>query len=211
MGEDDKATVGHLAERADREMNSDGVEVGGGAAGRGQQLPRVLEFPASVGLKFDFTKSAADTGEEYLEIDGTLLAHKDGPPVHIHPHQEESLEVLSGTLDVFLDGRWRQLRAGESVTVPPGVPHTLKNSHDEETRAITVVRPALSFHGFMSTFYDLATSGKIAALPPKDLSSLIYVSMLFVRYEETIVSVRPPAFVLKLLAFVGRRLGYRLD
>ena len=113
-------------------------------------------------------------------------------------------------LDVFAEGRWRQLRAGESVTVPPGAPHTLKNTHDEETRAITVVRPALSFHDFMSTFCDLATSGKIRSLPPKDLSSLLYVSMLFVSYEETIVSVKPPAFVLKLLAFVGRRLGYGL-
>src|SRR5215211_814461 len=211
MGKDDKGTASHVAEESTGETSRDGVEVGVGGAGRGQRLPRVLEFPPSVGLEFEFTKSAADTGGEYLEMDGTMLAHKDGPPVHIHPHQEESLRVLSGTLDVFVDGRWRQLRAGDSVTVPRGAPHTLKNSHDEETRAITVVRPALSFHDFMSTFCDLATSGKIASLPPKDLSSLIYVSMLFVRYEETIVSVKPPAFVLKLLAFVGRRLGYRLD
>jgi hypothetical protein len=203
MGKDGKTTASHVAEEDAGETSRDVVEAGVGGAGR---LPRVLEFPPSVGLEFEFTKSAADTGGEYLEMDGTMLAHKDGPPV-----QEESLRVLSGTLDVFVDGHWRQLRAGESVTVPPGAPHTLKNSHDEETRAITVIRPALSFHDFMSTFCGLATSGKIRSLPPKDLSSLIYVSMLFVRYEETIVSVKPPAFALKVLAFVGKRLGYGLD
>jgi len=211
MGKDGKTTASRVAEEANGKMSHHSVEVGAGGAERGGRLPRVLEFPPSVGLEFEFTKSAADTGGEYLEMDGTMLAHKDGPPVHVHPHQEESLRVMSGTLDVFVDGRWRQLRAGESVTVPPGAPHTLKNSHDEATRAITVVRPARSFHDFMSTFCDLATSGKIRSLPPKDLWSLIYVSMLFVRYEETIVSVKPPAFVLKVLAFVGKRLGYELD
>jgi quercetin dioxygenase-like cupin family protein len=210
MGKDGKGLASRVAEQPSKGTSRDGAEVGVGVAGRGQRLPRVLEFPPSVGLTFDFKKSAADTGGEYLEIDGTLLAHKDGPPVHTHPHQEESLHVLSGTLNVFAEGRWRQLRAGESVTVPPGAPHTLKNTHDEDTRAITVVRPALSFHDFMSTFCDLATSGKIRSLPPKDLASLLYVSMLFVRYEDTIVSVKPPAVVLKLLAFVGRRLGYGL-
>ncbi len=46
---------------------------------------------------------------------------------------------------------------------------------------------------------------------PKDPSSLIYAAMLFTEYEDTQIVVKPPAFVLRLLAFVGRRLGYRLD
>jgi hypothetical protein len=35
--------------------------------------------------------------------------------------------------------------------------------------------------------------------------------MLFTEYEDTQIVVKPPAFVPRLLAFVGRRLGYRLD
>src|SRR3954469_17742072 len=41
-----------------------------------------------------------------------------GPPLHIHPHQQESYEVISGALDVLMDGHWLEFGPGESVTVP---------------------------------------------------------------------------------------------
>ena len=34
---------------------------------------------------------------------------------------------------------------------------------------------------------------------------------LVTEYEDTQIVVKPSAFILKLLAFVGRRLGYKLD
>jgi Cupin domain len=35
-----------------------------------------------------------------------------------------------GTLDVYVDGEWSQVRAGERVTVPANVEHTLRNATD---------------------------------------------------------------------------------
>ena len=171
----------------------------------------VLEFPPDVGLKFVITKSAADTAGEFIEIEGTMRAHSAGPPIHVHPQQEETYRVVSGTADVFLEGRWHHLRAGESLTVPKGARHTIKNEHDEDVTAMNWHRPAVRFEEFSRTFHRLATSGRIKSLPPKDPSSLIYAAMLFTEYEDTQIVVKPPAFVLRLLAFVGRRLGYRLD
>ena len=171
----------------------------------------VLEFPPEVGLKFVITKAAADTDGEFIEIEGTMRAHSAGPPIHVHPHQEETYRVVSGTADVFLDGRWHQLRAGESLSVPKGAPHTIKNEHDEDVTAMNWHRPAARFEEFSRTFHRLATSGRIKSLPPKDPSSLLYAAMLFTEYEDTQIVVKPPTFFLRLLAFVGRRLGYRLD
>jgi mannose-6-phosphate isomerase-like protein (cupin superfamily) len=171
----------------------------------------VLEFPPEVGLKFVITKAAADTDGEFIEIEGTMRAHSAGPPIHVHPHQEETYLVTSGTADVFLDGRWHHLRAGESLTVPKGAPHTIKNEHDEDVTAMNWHRPAVRFEEFSRTFHRLATSGRIKSLPPKDPSSLVYAAMLFTEYEDTQVVVKPPTFFLRFLAFVGRRLGYRLD
>jgi mannose-6-phosphate isomerase-like protein (cupin superfamily) len=191
-----------------------GRSVGGNDEGASVDTVRpenVLEFPADVGLKFIIMKSAADTAGEYVEIEGTMLAHSDGPPIHIHPHQEETYQVVSGTADIFLNGRWHQVHAGESLTVPRGAPHTIKNEHDEDVRAMNWHRPAMRFEDFSRTFHRLATSGRIKSLPPKDLSSLIYAAMLFIEYEDTQIVVKPPPFILRLLAFVGRRLGYRLD
>ena len=191
-----------------------GRSVGGNDEGASVDTVRpenVLEFPADVVLKFIIMKSAADTAGEYVEIEGTMLAHSDGPPIHIHPYQEETYQVVSGTADVFLNGRWHQVHAGESLTVPRGAPHTIKNEHDEDVRAMNWHRPAMRFEDFSRTFHRLATSGRIKSLPPKDLSSLIYAAMLFTEYEDTQIVVKPPPFILRLLAFVGRRLGYRLD
>lgn len=201
MSEESKSVVDHSA-RGDNE---------GIRSVEAVSPENVLEFPPNVGLKFVITKSAADTAGEFIEIEGTMRAHSAGPPVHVHPHQEETYRVMSGTADVFLDGRWHQVRAGESLTVPRGAPHTIKNEHDEDVTAMNWHQPAARFEEFSRTFHRLATSGKIKSLPPKDPSSLIYAAMLFTEFEDTQVVVKPPAFILRLLNFVGRRLGCRLD
>jgi mannose-6-phosphate isomerase-like protein (cupin superfamily) len=133
-----------------------------------------------------------------------------GPPLHIHPHQEESYEVLSGVLDVFINGEWRELGSGERVTVPVGAPHTIRNLHREEMRALNVHAPALDFPEYMAGLHELVHSGKVRALPPKDPRSMIYLSMLFTAHERTLASIKPPQRLMQILAFVGQRLGYRL-
>lgn len=66
------------------------------------------------------------------------------PPVHVHPSAEESFE---GTLDVFVDGDWSQVRAGEKATVPPGVPHTLRNTAEEPVKTVTRIQRGLQGAG----------------------------------------------------------------
>ena len=70
-------------------------------------------------------RSTVHTGGELLQTVKWVDAGTGGPPVHVHPSAEESYEVLEGRLDVFIDGRWQTLRAGEKAFVPPGTPHTL--------------------------------------------------------------------------------------
>jgi mannose-6-phosphate isomerase-like protein (cupin superfamily) len=142
----------------------------------------------------------------------TMLFGPDfaGPPLHVHPHQEESFEVLSGVLDICIDGQWRELGPGECITVPAGVPHTIRNMRREEMRALNVHAPALEFPDYMVGLHELIHSGKVRALPPKDPRSVIYLSMLFTAHERTLASIKPSQRLMRILAFVGRRLGYRL-
>jgi mannose-6-phosphate isomerase-like protein (cupin superfamily) len=133
-----------------------------------------------------------------------------GPPLHVHPHQEESYEVLCGVLDVLMDGRWREFGPGERLTVPAGTVHTIRNSHAEPMRAINIHAPALGFPRYMAALHELVHTGKVRALPPKDPRSAIYLSMLFTAHDRTLVSVKPPQRVMRILAFAGRRLGYQL-
>lgn len=171
---------------------------------------RVFEFRPAVGMRFHFTQTAEDTGGAFLEAEQIIAPFDEGPPVHMHPHQEDRYTVVAGILDVYVDGKLHRVGAGESLAVPKGTPHTLKNSQGEEVRLINRHTPAMNFQGMMATLHRLVLSGKVKSLPPRDLSSVIYLSLLFMRYKEDVVSVKPPSFVMAAMAFLGRRLGYRL-
>jgi len=169
---------------------------------------RILDF-AAIGMWWQITQSTADTGGERFEAINVLAPGFAGPPLHIHPHAEESYQVQAGTLDVCVGGKWRKLGPGESVSVPAGTAHTLRNPQAAEVRLLNVHRPALGFERFFRRFHALVAGGKLK-LPPQDLGSLVRVSMLFVEHEQEIRSAQPPHAVMRVLAVVGRILGYRL-
>jgi len=169
---------------------------------------RILNF-AAIGMWWEITKSTADTGGERFEAINVVAPGFAGPPLHIHPHAEESYQIQTGILDVCLGGEWRQLGPGQSVTVPAGTVHTLRNPHAVEVRLINVHKPALAFERFFRRFHALVAGGKLK-LPPKDFGSLVLVSMLFVDHEQEIKSAKPPHTVMRVLALIGRSLGYRL-
>jgi len=169
---------------------------------------RILDF-AATGMWWEITKSTADTGGELLEAVNVVAPGFAGPPLHIHPHAEESYHVLEGTLDVCVGGEWRQLGPGDSATVPAGIAHTLKNPRPVEVRLRNVHKPALAFERFFRRMHALVADGKLT-LPPKNFGSLIRIAMLFVEHENEIKSAKPPHAMMRVLAFIGRLLGYKL-
>jgi mannose-6-phosphate isomerase-like protein (cupin superfamily) len=169
----------------------------------------VLDFNPAVGMIVDGAPPE-DPDTDPWRVTMIFAPGFAGPPVHVHPHQEESYEVLNGVLDVLIGGRWRELRPGESLTVPGGAPHTIRNLHAAELRAVNVHAPALEFPRYMAALHDLVHTGKVRALPPKDPRSMIYLSMLFTAHARTLTSVKPPQRLMRILAFVGKRLGYKL-
>jgi hypothetical protein len=54
-------------------------------------------------------------------------------------------------------------------------------------------------------------AGKIKHLPPKDPRSAIYAAMLFGKYPDEIRTTKPPNGVFRMLASVGRALGFKLE
>lgn len=168
---------------------------------------RVLDFGRFPG-RWEITRSTEDTNCELLEmhfkVDSTT---GDSPPLHIHPEAEESYRVLSGILEVNMEGEWRQVTAGETRTVPAGTAHTFRNK--EPVELINVHKPALGHERFFRRFHKLVTDQGVK-LPPKDLKSAVLLGMLFSEHERELVSVKPPKLVMRALAALGRLLGYRL-
>jgi len=173
-----------------------------------QEQTRIWDFGA-VGMRWEVTKSTSDTAGELFEAINVLAPGFAGPPLHIHPSAEESYAVQSGTLDVCVDGAWRQLKPGESVTVPAGVTHTLRNTSGGEVRLLNIHKPALEFERFFQRFHALVSEGRLN-LPPKTFGSLILISMLFVEQEQEIISAKPPHVVMRILATIEKLFGYKL-
>jgi mannose-6-phosphate isomerase-like protein (cupin superfamily) len=168
---------------------------------------KILDLRSVFGLQATVTSPSEATGGAYVEMDVTALPGS-ATMIHYHPEQEETYRVLDGTLEVFRDDRWRAVRAGESLTVEPGAVHGFRNTGEAPVRFLNVHRPALAFQEHLETLDRLSRAGKIRGT--KDPRSLIYMSMSAVEHRPD-VPVKPPHWVVKALAFVGRRLGYTLD
>ena len=169
--------------------------------------PRVLDLNAIFGVEARVTTPASATAGAYVEMDCTAQPGA-ATMVHYHPDQAETFQVQEGTLELLLDGRWRPVPAGESATVPKGAVHAWRNATGAPVRFLNVHRPALGFQEHLETLDRLARSGKVRGT--KDLQSIMHMSMSAVRHRPD-VAVRPPQWVVNLMAFIGRRLGYTLD
>jgi quercetin dioxygenase-like cupin family protein len=79
-----------------------------------EQLPVREIFP---GLRARLVHSG-HTSQSWVDIDAGASF-----PEHRHPH-EQTVNVLAGTLELVVGGETHVLGAGQSVVIPPDVPHS---------------------------------------------------------------------------------------
>ena len=162
-----------------------------------------------LGARFHIKKTAAETRGGSFEMEWELAPHTRGTPVHIHPHATESYEVLEGNLDLYVDGTWRTLPAGEKASVDPGVAHTFRNTSDSPARVYNTHAPAMRFGEYFEALHRVVHSGAIrnGRITPK---AILYLSILMTSFKDEIRSVSPPHAVMRAFALLGRLLGYRV-
>jgi quercetin dioxygenase-like cupin family protein len=61
-------------------------------------------------------------------------------PAHSHPHEQAGY-LVAGTLTFLLDDEERELRAGDSYSIPGGESHGVENRGDEVVRGIDIFSP----------------------------------------------------------------------
>jgi len=69
------------------------------------------------------------------------LAAQEFISEHLHPYSEEFLHVISGQLEMAMDGTVVQLGPGESLFVPIGVRHRLVNTGAVPAEAVFHLSP----------------------------------------------------------------------
>jgi quercetin dioxygenase-like cupin family protein len=173
----------------------------------------VIENPIT-GERITFLKTTQETNGELLRFE-YVLPPGFTIPEHVHPHQEERHEVLSGTLRGRVGGQERDYEEGERVVGPAGVPHAWQNpSSEEELRFVSELRPPLVFETLMETYCGLARDGKTTkqGMPKNPLQLAVLVDETRGMFYSSRVPVAVQEAFLELfgvLASVGRLLGYR--
>jgi quercetin dioxygenase-like cupin family protein len=152
---------------------------------------QVLDNPVS-GERFIFRRTAHDTAGELLTFDMVVDPSGRVPGGHVHPTQQESFEVLTGTMKFRRGLRTVIARPGDTVVVPPGDFHKFANAGDEPALVRVTVEPALRMEELFETVAKLAEEGRIfrSGLPkPLDLA-------LFMReFEEEVQAPVAPGLV----------------
>jgi quercetin dioxygenase-like cupin family protein len=74
---------------------------------------------------------------------------KGGPPLHIHPHQEEYFYVIEGEVRFAVADKRLTLRAGDSVLGPRGIPHTFAAVEGKPGRMLIAFSPAGKMEQFL--------------------------------------------------------------
>jgi quercetin dioxygenase-like cupin family protein len=173
----------------------------------------VIENPIT-GERITFLKTTQETNGELLRFE-YVLPPEFTIPEHVHPHQEERHEILSGTLRGRVGGQERDYEEGERVVGPAGVPHAWQNpSSEEELRFVSELRPPLVFETLMETTFGLARDGKTTkqGIPKDPLQLAVLVDETRGMFYSSRVPVAVQEALLALfavLASVGRLLGYR--
>lgn len=162
------------------------------------------------GERFEFQKTAEDTGGESLRIEALVEPRGFAAAEHVHPKQEERFEILSGTLRYRVEGVEREAGAGEELIIPRGVTHVWENGSDEDLHMIIEFRPALRSEEFFESYFGLGQDGKTD--PKTGLPNLVRMAVLLHEFRGEIHLAKPPLLVQRILfgalAFIGRLLGY---
>lgn len=62
-------------------------------------------------------------------------------PAHVHKNEEEILYVLSGSGNMYFDGKPEAIKPGMFMFVPTGVEHSLEAITDEDLKVFYVFSP----------------------------------------------------------------------
>jgi quercetin dioxygenase-like cupin family protein len=167
------------------------------------QPGRTLVNP-STGQSLVLRQSSAQTRGRLLELELGFGPGGSRPPDHLHPEQEELVEVVGGSLRARLGGREWVLSAGQVLVVPPGAAHALWNDGAGEARAVLHVYPALRTEPLLETLWALGRAGRTDR---RGVPGLLQTAVLLRAYPRELRLAWPPLAVQGLLVAALAPLG----
>ncbi len=115
-------------------------------------------------LRLEFTTTAEDSQGRLHEMRATYRPDSALPIAHLHPDQSEHFTVLQGEMWCRVDGVETTLRAGDTLDVPAGSVHQMRNPGAESAVVSWQTRPALRTGEFHCAIAEARDSGDVKRL-----------------------------------------------
>lgn len=158
----------------------------------------------SMGLRVTWREVA----EDVVGFDLAMRAGAPVVPMHVHPHQEERITVLSGTVRSRSGGREQLLGVGDVVVTPPGEAHTIEPAHGGDAEVRAELRPPLRYGEFLERSFALDRAGHVdgkGRANPLRMAATGPVDAEFFLASPPVALQKP---LLGFFAAMGRALGY---
>ena len=164
---------------------------------------QTVENPVT-GERLTFHATAAETDGEYVSFEALITPGGTLASPHLHPHQTERFELVSGTLTMRVGGRKFEAKAGDGVVIEPGTPHNFWNKTAEPVCMNVEVRPALAIESLLETMYGLAADGKTNRW---GMPNPIRLAVIADAHFDVVRVPVVPAWVQRAALAVGSRVG----
>ena len=169
-----------------------------------------IEAP-HMGMRVTCRESTAGSGGDLVSFTLWMRGGATPPPMHVHPHQEERIAVVAGSVRSRSGDTVRVLAPGDSVVSPAGEPHTVGPAGDEDVEMVAELRPALNYERFIERTFALDRAGHING---KGRGNPLRLATAGARQAEFFVPRAPLGAQRAILAAMERlahRLGYDKD
>lgn len=171
------------------------------------------------------TRETTEDGEELVRFETIVhpladeagaeadLDHRrfliDNPNPHVHPQQQERIQVVDGEYAVAVEGDDQRLSTGETTTLPPDTPHRHWNPTSGPIRVAHELHPGLRVDEHVETMYTLAQAGRT---DEQGIPNLLQFAVINDEFRGLVYSADLPVGLQKainrVLAPIGRLAGY---
>ena len=153
-------------------------------------------FNSKTGMGLKFLQTSKDTKGLLLEMEATYQPQSSEPPPHYHPNQEEYFTIISGEMNLRMNGQLTTLKSGDILYVPKNKVHSMWNSTSENAIVNWKVMPALGSEYFFETFTGLANDGKTNQ---NGIPNILQLALLVNRFSKEIRLAKPPYWVQQIV------------
>ena len=121
-----------------------------------------FDTPVKLGPNLSHVKVSSEDTHGALAIFENI-GNQSGPPLHMHPNQDEIFHILGGRV-LFQVGQDRmELQTGDTLFAPRGVPHAFLKIGDTPARMYITYQPAGKIEAFykrVSEFQQLPSEAE---------------------------------------------------